>query len=191
MFKPHSFMFILTCGFYKFMSFSVCRSQKHILTSVRQAGYIQSHNLILASMSTVWLDFMFYWIYCVSSKITLLFLSLTPVFLFFSSRWRRRWGRREIPRCRPPSALPIPIPLSRGPLPPPAPLLGTCHGHLPPEPPPEEDALWPRHNFTCRCVWLLREALSLNAFLLCFFSCVPWCRSCYCSNETAAKCWTH
>lgn len=111
---------------------------------------------------------MFYWIYCVSSKITLLFLSLTPVFLCFSSRWRRRWGRREIPRCRPPSALLIPIPLSRGPLPPPAPLPGTGHRHLPPEPPLEEDTIRPRHNFTCRCVWQLREALSLTVFLLCF-----------------------
>ena len=88
-----------------------------------------------------------------SSEITLPFLSLTPVLLSFPSRWRRRWGRwREIPRRRPPPALPVPIPLSRGPLPPPAPLPGTSHGHLPPEPPPEKDSLWPRHNLTCRCV---------------------------------------
>lgn len=133
---------------------------------------------------------MFYWIYCVSSKITLLFLSLTPVFLCFSSRWRRKWGRREIPRCRPPSALLIPIPLSRGPLPPPAPLPGTGHRHLPPEPPLEEDTIRPQHNFSCRCVWQLREALSLSVFLLCFFFLVfPGADPVNCSTETAVKCW--
>lgn len=98
------------------------------------------------------------------SEIALPFLSLTPVLLSFPSRWRRKWGRRrEIPRRRPPPALPVPIPLSRGPLPPPAPLPGTSHGHLPPEPPPEEDSLWPRHNLTCRCVCGSNPMFSFSA----------------------------
>lgn len=114
---------------------------------------------------------------------TLPFLSLTSRFLCLYSRWSER---REIPRRRPPPALPIPIPLSRGSLPPPAPLPRTGHGHLPPEPPPEEDTLWPRHNLTCRCVWPLSEALTLLQcffFFLYFFLVFPWCRCRYCSHK--------
>lgn len=74
-----------------------------------------------------------------------------------SSRWRRRWGRRQIPRRGPPSALDVPIPLSRGPLPPPASLPGTSHGQLSPEPPLEENTLWPRENCTHRWLWLITQ----------------------------------
>lgn len=140
----------------------------HVWTTVKQTGYIRSHNLILVTLSTLWLDFGLYWIYYVSDKITPGVHSLTPMFFCLSYRWRRRWGRtRQIPRCRPPSALPIP--LSWGPLPPPAPLPGTCHGYFPPEPPAEEDTLGTRRNFTCRCV--CREALSHNLSLFLLLKC--------------------
>lgn len=98
-------------------------------------------------------------------------------------RWRRRWGRRQIPRRGPPSALDVPIPLSRRPLPPPASLPGTSHGQLSPEPPFEENTLWPRENCTHRWLWWVTKtfvepkSISSESYFTTQFVTIP----CYCS----------
>lgn len=147
---------------------------------------ISHNNLIFAPLSTEWLGFEFFWIYWVSSKMSPLFLSLTPGIRLFLLQVKEKVGEEGSSTVSTSFSTPHPHP----------PLQGTPSPTSPApwnrsQTPSTRTSPWGRHSPSSTHLPLqVCAAIQRSSFPQCVCSwfrlpCAPWCRSCYCSNSSS------